>query len=172
MNFIDIVFAILLGFALYKGVKNGLFVEVASLLALVVGIFLAIKFSLFTANVIQSVISVNEKYIQIIAFAVTFLFVVLTIHLSAKILTKIFDFAFLGWINKLAGAVFSMLKTILAISVLIFLFEKVNLNYALVSKETLDKSVLYNPVKDIAKSMYPTIQKGYEYIKQKQLKTN
>ncbi|MCD8518789.1 MAG: CvpA family protein, partial [Flavobacterium sp.] len=45
MSFIDIVFAVLLGFAVYKGLKNGLFVEVASLVALVAGIYLAIKFS-------------------------------------------------------------------------------------------------------------------------------
>ena len=45
MSFIDIVFAVLLGFAVYKGLKNGLFVEVASFVALILGIYLAIKFS-------------------------------------------------------------------------------------------------------------------------------
>ena len=111
MSFIDIVFAVLLGFAVYKGLKNGLFVEVASLLALVAGIYLAIKFSSLVGAIFTGIVpSWNPKYIEITAFIITFLLVVIGIHLSAKILTKFADFAFLGWINKLAGVIFSLLK--------------------------------------------------------------
>ena len=106
MSFIDIVFAVLLGFAVYKGLKNGLFVEVASLLALVAGIYLAIKFSSLVGAIFTGIVpSWNPKYIEITAFIITFLLVVIGIHLSAKILTKLADFAFLGWINKIAGVI-------------------------------------------------------------------
>ena len=168
MSFIDIVFAVLLGFAVYKGFKNGLFVEVASLLALVAGIYLAIKFS----NVISSLFSDifpswNPKYIEITAFIITFLLVVIGIHLSAKILTKLADFAFLGWVNKFAGVVFSLLKTILALSVVLFIFEKININYMLLSKETQENSIFYNPIQNISKAIYPTIEGWYTEISEK-----
>ena len=123
MSFIDIIFAVLLSIALYKGIKNGLFVELASLVALIVGIFVAIKFSYLIRGILETKVSWEPKYIEITAFALTFLIVVLVIHISAKLLTKIADFAYLGWLNKLAGAVFSCLKTILSLSVVILVFE-------------------------------------------------
>ena len=166
MSFIDIVFAILLSFAVYKGLKNGLFVEVASLIALVAGIYLAIKFSSLVGSVFSEFVSSwSPKYIEITAFIITFLLVVIGIHLSAKILTKLVDFAFLGWINKLAGVVFSLLKTILALSVVLFIFEKININNMLLSKETQESSIFYNPIQNISKAIYPTIEKGYASLK-------
>ena len=88
MSFIDIVFAVLLGFAVYKGLKNGLFVEIASFVALILGIYLAIKFSNLVGTVFTGIFpSWNPKYIEISAFIITFLLVVIGIHLSAKILT-------------------------------------------------------------------------------------
>lgn len=162
MSFIDIVFAVLLCIALYKGIKNGLFVELASLLALIVGIFIAIKFSYITKTFLETKVSWEPKYIEIVAFAVTFLLVVLVIHLSAKLLTKIADFAYLGWLNKLAGAFFSCLKTMLLLSVVILVFEKINLNNMLVKQETLDDSIFYNPTKEISAFLYPKIEEWYE----------
>lgn len=162
MNFIDIVFAALLGLALYKGIKNGLFVELASLIALLAGIFIALKFSGFAKSILEGNVSWNPKYIEITAFALTFIAVVAAIHLSAKLLTKIADFAFLGWVNKLAGAGFSMLKTILALSIVILLFEKINVNNMITSQETLDESMFYNPIKKVSEFIYPKIEEWYE----------
>ncbi len=166
MSFIDIVFAVLLGFAVYKGLKNGLFVEVASFVTLLLGIYLAIKFSNLVGAIFTGFApSWNPKYIEITAFIITFLLVVIGIHLSAKILTKLADFAFLGWINKIAGVVFSLLKTILALSVVIFIFEKININNMLISKETQENSIFYNPIQNISKAIYPTIEDWYDSLK-------
>ncbi len=166
MSFIDIVFAVLLGFAVYKGLKNGLFVEVASFVALILGIYFAIKFSNLVGAIFTGIVpSWDPKYIEITAFIITFLLVVIGIHLSAKILTKLADFAFLGWINKIAGVIFSLLKTILALSVVLFIFEKINIDNMLLSKEIQENSIFYNPIQSISKVMYPTIEGWYEELK-------
>lgn len=169
MSFIDIIFAALLGYALYKGIKNGLFVELASLVALIAGIFIALKFSGFTKSILENNVSWNPKYIEIISFALTFIAVVAGIHLFAKVLTKIADFAFLGWVNKLAGAVFSMLKTILALSIVILLFEKINVNNMIAKQETLDESMFYNPIKKVSEFVYPQIEEWYDGFKEENL---
>lgn len=162
MSFIDIIFAVLLCIALYKGIKNGLFVELASLLALLVGIFIAIKFSYITKTFLETKVSWEPKYIEIVAFALTFLLVVILIHLSAKLLTKFADFAYIGWLNKLAGAVFSCLKTMLLLSIVILFFEKINIGHTLVKKETLDESIFYNPTKEISAFIFPKIEEWYQ----------
>lgn len=167
MGFIDIVFTALLGYAIYNGLKNGLFVEIASFVSLIIGIFVAIKFSHIVRAVLDDTIKTNPKYIEIIAFAITFLAVVIGIHLLANFFTGVFSFANLGWLNKLGGAVFSLLKTILMLSVVISLFQKININNMLVKEETLNNSVFYNPIQEVATFMHPSLEKWYEEFKEK-----
>ncbi|WP_338410670.1 CvpA family protein [uncultured Flavobacterium sp.] len=161
MSFIDVLFGVLLCYALYKGVKNGLFIELASLIALLAGIFVALKFSDYLKAYVEKNVSWDAKYIEITAFALTFIAVILLIHLSAKLLTKIADFAFLGWLNKLVGGLFSVIKTLLVLSVLILIFEKINTNNRIASKEQLNNSTLYPVVKQIAGIIYPKIEQWY-----------
>ena len=167
MGFLDIVFTALLGYALYTGLKNGLFVEIASFASLIIGIFVAIKFSHLVRLALEDIIKINPKYIEVVAFAITFLLVVVGIYFLAKIFTSIASFAFLGWLNKLGGAVFSLLKTILMLSVVISLFQKININHMLVKEETLNNSIFYNPIQKVSKFMYPSLEKWYEEFKEK-----
>ncbi|CAC9972424.1 CvpA family protein [Flavobacterium panici] len=168
MSFFDIIVAALLVYSLYKGIKNGLFVEVASFISLLLGIYLAIKFSSLIAGMILKHVSWNPTNIQITAFILTFIMVVIGVYFLAKILTGIADFAMLGWMNKLGGGFFRILKTILILSIFIALFEKINFNNTFAKKETLDKSIFYNPVKKVAAFVYPSIEKWYETFKEKQ----
>ncbi|OXB01058.1 colicin V production protein [Flavobacterium oncorhynchi] len=168
MSFFDIIVGALLGFSLYKGIKNGLFVEVASFISLLLGIYLAIKFSSLIKDIISKHVSWNPSTIQITAFILTFILVVIGVYFLAKILTGIADFAFLGWANKLGGGFFRVLKSILILSIFIALFEKINFNNTFAKKETLDKSIFYNPVKKVAAFVYPSIEKWYENFKDNQ----
>ncbi|MBW1658303.1 CvpA family protein [Flavobacterium quisquiliarum] len=165
MSFFDIIVAALLAFSLYKGIKNGLFVEVASFISLLLGIYLAIKFSSIMTGMISKHVSWNPTNIQITAFILTFILVVIGVYFLAKILTGIADFAMLGWMNKLGGGFFRVLKTILILSIFIALFEKINFNNTFAKKETLDNYIFYNPVKKVAAFVYPSIEKWYETFK-------
>lgn len=167
MSFLDIILGSLLAFGLYKGFKNGLFVEVASLISLLLGIYLAVKFSILTADVLSSMVHWNPKTIQITAFILTFILVVIGISLLAKFLTGIADFAQLGWINKLGGGFFRLLKTILIVSIFLNLFEKINFNNTFAKKETLDTSIFYRPIQKTAGFVYPSIEKWYKDLNQK-----
>lgn len=165
MSFLDIILGSLLVYGFYKGIRNGLFVEVASLISLLLGIYFAVKFSILTAEIISGFLHWNPKTIQITAFILTFILVVIGISLLAKFLTGIADFAQLGWINKLGGGVFRVLKTILIVSIFLNLFEKINFNNFFAKKETLDKSTFYRPIQKTAGFIYPSIEKWYEELK-------
>lgn len=168
MSFLDMILGALLAFSLYKGIKNGLFVEVASFVSLLLGIYLAIKFSSLMKEIIVKHVSWNPSTIQVTAFLLTFILVVIGVYFLAKILTGIADFAFLGWANKLGGGFFRVLKTILILSIIIALFEKINFNNTFAKQETLDKSFFYNPVKKVAAFAYPSIEKWYDTFKESQ----
>ena len=167
MGFLDIIVCALLVFAFYKGVVNGLFVELASLISLVLGIYFAVKFSSFVKELLMGFVKWNPNSIQIVAFVLTFIVVVIGINLLGKFLTGIANFAFLGWLNKLGGGFFRVLKTVLIVSIVFSVFEKINYNNYLAKKETLDNYIFFNPIQKIAGYVFPSIKKGYEEMKKK-----
>ncbi len=164
---VDIVLGVLRVTSMFKGIKNGLFVELASLISLILGIYIAIKFSYLARIMLSGWVHWNPKTIQVTAFIITLLFIILGISLLAKFLTSIANFAQLGVINKLGGGFFCLLKTILILSIFLNLFEKINFNNTFVKRETLDNSVFYRPIQQTAGFIYPSIEKWYEDLKKK-----
>ena len=160
MNIFDIIIAALLLFGFVRGLMKGLFVEVASLVALVAGVYGAIHFSYFIGDFLKESVSWKEEYITLAAFAATFVVIIIAIALLGKMLTKLADFAALGILNKILGGVFGALKIGLILSVIFIFFGKMNDTIPFIKKETLDESILYEPVKKIAPTIFPSIIKG------------
>ena len=149
-------------FGLVRGFMKGLFVEVASLVALIAGVYGAIHFSNFASDFLETKVDWNEKTINVVAFAITFVIIILAIALAGKALTKLADFAALGVINKILGAAFGALKIGLILSVLLIVFDRFNSTIAFADEETLDESVLYTPVKALVPMLFPDILRPKE----------
>jgi membrane protein required for colicin V production len=159
MNTIDIIIAALLVFGFVRGLIKGLFVEIASLVALIAGIYGAIHFSFYVGNVLVKYVSWEERYITIVAFAITFGLIVLVIALLGKIFTKIADFASLGLLNKIAGGVFGSLKSALILSIVLLVFSKLNDTLPFISEAQQNDAILYEPVKELAPTLFPSFIK-------------
>jgi membrane protein required for colicin V production len=164
MNVFDIVIAALLIFGFVRGVMKGLFVEVASLAALIGGVYGAIHFSYFIGDFLKEAVSWDQEYVSLAAFAGTFITIIVTIALLGKMLTKLADFAALGVINNILGGVFGAIKIGLILSVVFIFFGKMNDTIPFVKKETLDESILYAPVKKIAPTIFPSIIKNEDEL--------
>ncbi|MGB1309138.1 MAG: CvpA family protein, partial [Oceanihabitans sp.] len=143
-----------------RGFMKGLFVEVASLVALVAGVYGAIHFSYYAASFLENKVEWGEKYINIAAFAITFLIIIIAISLAGKALTKLADFAALGVLNKLLGGVFGALKIGLILSIVLVVFNRMNNTIPFVSEAELEDSILYKPVKMLAPMIFPSIIKA------------
>lgn len=148
MVILDIAIGTLLIWGLYKGFKNGLFVELASLIALIAGIYGAIHFSYFVGDELSARLDWNPRYIGITAFLVTFLGIIVLVNLAGRFLTKIADFALLGFLNKLAGAIFGTLKVAVVLGALIIFVERVS-SPVVDPGEVAAGSVLYPPVRNL-----------------------
>ncbi|WP_439130212.1 CvpA family protein [Polaribacter sp.] len=158
MNVFDIIIAVILLFAAVRGFMKGLFSEVASLIAIVAGVFCAIHFSYYVEYFLNdSVLKWSHQTNKIVAFAVTFLAVVLFIIFIGKVLTKLADITSLGFLNKILGGVFAVLKSAIILSVIFLFFDKFNKTIPFVSEKTLNESVLYNSVRTIVPTLFPAI---------------
>ncbi len=159
MAIIDIIIGALLLFGLIRGFSKGLFVEVASLAALVAGVYGAIHFSNFAAEFLENKFDLEQKYINSIAFAITFVIIVIAIALAGKALTKLANFAALGLLNKLLGGLFGALKIGLILSIILIVFDTMNKAVVFADKDDLENTILYKPIKSLAPLIFPDIVK-------------
>ncbi len=153
----DIVLLLLLLVGAWRGFTKGLVLSVASLVGLVGGVWAAAHFSHLAADALSKHVSWSVNSMSMAALALTFLAVVVAVHLLAKLLEKLLDIVALGVANKLAGAVFGMAKMALIAS-----FAMYFLNQVLGPREWLpgkgEGTVLVGPLESVAPTLAPRIR--------------
>lgn len=160
MNWIDALIVIVLILSLVTGFINGFVKEVASLAALILGIWGAIKFSTFTAEKLYDYFDMTGRYVGVIAFIVTFGIIVVIIHFVGILADKIIDAVSLGFINRLLGIIFGLIKSVLIMSVFFSVLNAIDARNSFLPKETIEASKFYNPISDFAPAIFPIIGEG------------
>ena len=160
MNWIDAIIVVILILSLVMGFINGLVKEVASLAALILGIWGAIRFSAFTAGKLYDYFDMPGRYVGIIAFLITFGIIVVIIHFIGILADKVVNAAALGFVNRILGIVFGLLKSILIMSVFFVILNAVDARRSFLPKETIEQSRFYNTISDIAPAIFPIIGEG------------
>lgn len=164
MNFIDILLLIPIGYAVYKGFKNGFIIEVCTLLALLVGIYAGIHFSDGTANLLKTSWNIHSEYLPVIAFTITFLGVGALVFFGGKMLEKVVDVASLTPLNKFLGILFALIKIFYLLSVFIVLLESYDEKGDFIKEETKQESLLYEPVKNLSLTTIPRIKESTIFL--------
>jgi membrane protein required for colicin V production len=160
MNYIDIILIVILGLSMVTGFINGFVRELASLAALILGIWGAIKFSSFTAAKLYDIFDMSGHYVGIIAFVVTFMIIVVVIHFIGLLADKLVKLAALGFLNRLLGILFGLFKTIIILSVIMVVLNAIDARKPFLPREKINNSMLYNPISDIAPALFPIIGEG------------
>lgn len=155
MNYIDIVLGLLLLFSAIGGFRNGLIAELASLAALILGVWGAIEFSDVTSEFLTENLNLQSQHLNIISFVVTFVVIVILVHVVGSVVNKLIDTVMLGFVNRLAGLFFGILKSALILSVILVVFDKIDEDIEILSSEAKAESRLYEPIRSFAPSIFP-----------------
>ncbi len=121
---IDIAFIIFMVIALFKGISKGFIVGVFSLLAFIIGLAAALKFSAIVAAYLMEKGMASTKWLPALSFFLVFIGVILIVGLGARLIKKTFQFAMLGWLDSLLGIFLYMIIYIIILSVVLFFAEK------------------------------------------------
>ncbi len=157
MNIFDILLIIPLVWGAYKGFTKGLIIELGTLASLILGIWVALKFSFHIANFLSKFITINPKYLNLIAFALTFILVLVLVFFISKLIERFVKVMALDFINKLAGACFGILKFSVVLSVVLFLINSLDKRVDFIEEKTKSDSLLYNPISNIITTILPSI---------------
>lgn len=158
MNYIDIILGLILLFAAVSGFRKGFVSELVSLAALILGIWGAVEFSYITTDFLTEQFDFDTKYLNIISFIITFIVIVILVHITGSSVNKLIEVAMLGFLNKMAGLVFGIVKSALILSIILLVFDKIDEEMGILSRETKTESRLYEPVRTLAPSIFPFIK--------------
>jgi membrane protein required for colicin V production len=160
MNYIDLIIIVVLIIGLARGFIDGFIKEFASLLALVLGIWGAIRFSSLMAEKLYDFFDMTGKYVGIIAFLITFIVIVIIVHFIGLLVDKFVESISLGFINRILGLVFGLIKNALILSVIFVILNAIEAKHHFLPKEAIANSRFYHPIADIAPAIFPIIGEG------------
>lgn len=160
MNIVDIIILLCFLPAIVSGLRKGFIAQVIAIIALVLGTWLSFKFASALSLWLGQWIETSAQLLNVISFTVIFIIVVFGLFFIGKILEKTIKIIMLGWLNRLLGVIFALLKCGLIVGLIILAFNALNTKSDFVPSETLSDSALYYPLKDMADSVFPYL-KGF-----------
>ena len=144
MILLDYIVLILLCWFAFLGFRKGLIYELTSILALILGVWVAYRFSDSLAMWIP-----NMPFAKQISFALTFFIVILLVHLAGKLMCNVVKLVIPGIVDHVFGLLFGAGKVILICSVLFYLIDMIDPNEIIIKKETKEKSLVYEYIEPI-----------------------
>lgn len=158
MNWLDIAIAIPLTWGLYKGFTSGIIMEVARIVALIAGVYLAVRFAQELSEYLYRNSDISNEFLPIISFALIFIVVVVLVHFFAKAIEKLAKAVALDWANKAIGAAFGIFRVAFVLSVLVMIATRFELLTELKKGETVKQSFLFEPVEQLAPFILPVLK--------------
>lgn len=145
MNFLDFVILIPVIWFGFKGLKNGLIAELASILGLFIGFWITFKFYLIVAAWFN-----NSVLAKVIAFFSLFIATLIIVYIIGKTVEKIVTLLLPSFINYLFGLLFGVFKVLFLFSVIFYFINTVDKKEMFLKKHIKEKSFLYRYVEPIA----------------------
>lgn len=159
MSTVDIIIIVCFIPALIGGFSKGFILQLFSILSIVIGVWVAFHFSeLLCPYIAQYIPDLSPTILHVTSFAVVFLFAAVILSLLGRLVGGIIKLAMLGWMDKLLGVVFALLKAAIIVGIVLILFNSINTTWNLVSEQTLEESILYGPIKDFSYKLFPFLK--------------
>ena len=151
MNGLDIVLGIPLLYALYRGFKEGVLVQLGGIAGLLLGVWFAFRYG----SEFGRWLGVGEEFATVAGFLLIVVGVLVLIALLSRLLRGLVRVAGLGVFDRIGGVVLSAVKVALILSVLLSGFEALNRRQGWVSEQAMARSLLYKPVSDVSGLVFP-----------------
>ncbi len=120
MNVLDYTLIAIFGYCLGRGVFRGLVKELSSIIGVLGGFYAAYTYYPLMAKALDGWIS-DPGYLNIFSFLLLFVVTYLTVSFTGVIIKHLMNIAFLGWTDRVCGALFGAIKGILIVTIVILM---------------------------------------------------
>lgn len=113
---LDILIITILAYGLIRGVFKGLVREISSIFGVLGGFYAAYTYYPFVSDMIAPWLP-DEALRKIVSYVLIFSAVVIIINILAVVIKYLLNIVFMGWIDRISGAFFGLIKGALVICV-------------------------------------------------------
>jgi membrane protein required for colicin V production len=117
MNPFDIIIIVILGYSLVRGIFRGLVKEVSSIIGVLGGFYAAFTYYTILTKFLSGLIK-ETAYLNILSFLIIFCGVLIIVGILGVFIKYLLNIAFLGWVDRIGGVGFGLVKGILIASIL------------------------------------------------------
>ncbi len=164
MNTIDFIVCLVLVLAVWNGWRQGFVVQICSLAAVAVGLWLASRYGTAAGAWLRLDDSVQAAG----GFVAVLLAAILATAIAGRLLRRLFRFAGFGLLDVVLGIAVCAIKYLLLLSVLFAALDKLDPKHKLVEERTLDASKCYEPLLRLSETLFPMLERAAEHIPQMQ----
>lgn len=142
---IDIIVFFIITLFIYRGLKKGAIVELTLIIALLAGIIASVELTNGVMAYFKPTLG-SSFWLPYLCYLIVFLGVFLLIQLLGKALEKILKITQLNFLNRLMGAILSVLKISFFISLIFWLTDQAEL----INKPIKEQALSYQYLSPIA----------------------
>lgn len=158
MAILDIILLICFIPAIVMGISKGFVKQLIEVAAILIGAWAAFHFSNTVSAWMSQYLTFSDKVLHIICFTIIFIVIALLLNLLGELLTKVIKIIALGWLNRLLGLFFGILKVALVLGLIIMVFEGINTTFHIVKEGMLNDAVVYQGMKHFAENVFPYLK--------------
>jgi len=158
MNWLDIIVAIVIVYSIFKGYRTGFIKQLASLAGIVACILLSGKVSAMILPYLRNLGNIPDKLLEPAAFIAAFILIAAAFMLLGHMIQSILETIKLGFINRLAGAVLSLAKWMIIISLVFNLLIKMDEHRVLFPADIENRSLSFKYIQPVAPAIAPYLK--------------
>ena len=117
MNPFDVFTIIVICYSIVRGLFRGLVKEVSSIIGVLGGFYAAYSYYPMVARLLTGIIQ-DQSYLNILSFLIIFCGILIVISILGVVIKYLLNVAFLGWIDRICGVGFGLVKGVLIITVI------------------------------------------------------
>jgi membrane protein required for colicin V production len=143
MNPFDIFIIIVISYSIIRGLFRGLVKEVSSIIGVLGGFYAAHSYYPMIAKLLAGIVK-DQSYLNIMSFLIIFCGILIVISILGVVIKYLLNVAFLGWIDRICGVGFGLIKGVLIVTVIfIILTTFLSKGTPLIKKSILAPHVIW-----------------------------
>ncbi len=158
MAILDIILLLCFVPAIVSGISKGFVKQVVDLAAILIAAWAAFHFSTVLGSWLSQYITLEQSILNVISFVLIIIIAAVLLNLIGALITKALQAVSLGFLNRLLGLVFAVLKVAVILGLVILLFETLNSTLHIVKPESTADAVVYNALKEGAEKIFPILK--------------
>ena len=171
VSYLDLLLLIPIGFAIWRGWKNGFVMEIFSLLALFVGLYAGIHLSDWAAGFMRDTFGMKSENLPIISFVVVLVLVFVGLFFLGRLISKNVSQGGTERWNQIGGSLFSVAKTLLILSISFVLLNALDRKIGFLPDKQKAHSYFYEPIYHFSLAILPAVEDSdfYKKLEEKEL---